>query len=192
MGSVINAFTAPIGAAMQNASLITESNYKAGIEGQNAAISSAQGAQALRAGDAQAGIAETRGSQLASTQKADYAASGVVAGSGTASTVQLDTKAMSDLDAATIQNNAVRTAWGHQVQTSQYEQQAGLDLYSAKNQEAANSMSAFSSSLSGLTSFAASAGGGSGGGSGPNYSGGDSGASGITTTSSGSYPGGNW
>jgi len=156
MGSIVTSF---IGGIQQVKAQGEQAGFQSGVAGQNASIAGAQAQQAYHIGSTQAGLAQAKGSQLASTQKADYAASGVVANAGSADTVQLNTKAMADLDAATIENNAARQAWGYKVQQSQYEQQGAWDIYSGGQQQQATLLHTAAEGMSGLQSFGISTGG---------------------------------
>lgn len=54
---------------------------------------------------------------LKGTQRASMAANGIDLGAGTAVQVLTSTDAMGEVDAATIQSNAVRSAWGYRTQS---------------------------------------------------------------------------
>lgn len=133
MGSIAQA----VGGVMSSNAQLQQAKFQAGVSGQNAVLAGAGADQALYAGNTMAGRALTKGSELAGTEKADYAASGVDVNAGTPSNVMLSTKAMSAIDAATIQNNATRQAWGYKVQEGSDIQQAGLDIYAGETGSAA-------------------------------------------------------
>ncbi len=63
-----------------------------------------------------AGRIRSEASRLVGTQKVRQAASGIDIAYGTAADVRAGTVEMSELDAAMVQNNAAREAWGMKVQ----------------------------------------------------------------------------
>lgn len=94
---------------------------------ENRRLAESAAADAMERGALESGRARLHGGKLLAAQKAAYAASGVVATSGTAAAVQADTAAMTELDARTLENNAMREAWGFRRFGVKYQQQAALD-----------------------------------------------------------------
>lgn len=92
---------------------------------------------ALARGGKEAAKIRGNGTQLASAQSVAYANSGVDGTVGTAANVQADSRAMSELDALTVQNNAAREAWGFKRYGLKYGQQAQLEAARASNKQAA-------------------------------------------------------
>jgi hypothetical protein len=87
--------------------------------------------------DLQAADATTRGAEeesrfrtsvrgLIGSQRAGFAGQGVDVGSGSALDVQADAAYLGELDALTIRSNAAREAWGYQVQSENYRQDAAV------------------------------------------------------------------
>jgi hypothetical protein len=94
---------------------------------ENRRLSEFAARDALQRGAVEAGQARIAGSKMAGRQKVAYAASGVDPTVGTAAQVQAETAATSELEAATIENNAAREAWGFRRFGVKYQQQAALD-----------------------------------------------------------------
>lgn len=84
----------------------------------------ANAAAALRRGALQAGLLRARGEQVAAAQRVALANANVDLASGTAADVQQNAAVMSELDAATAQNNARAEALGHKTAARRYQQEA--------------------------------------------------------------------
>lgn len=77
-------------------------------------------ADTLRRGSFVAGLKRMQGTATIAAQKVAYEASGVDSTTGTAAQVAASTRLVSELDAQTLENNAVRAALGHQEAATQY------------------------------------------------------------------------
>lgn len=88
-----------------------------------------------------------KGDQVAGQARADFAASGVDANSGSAAAIQAQSKAMAGLDATQAQNNAARQAWGYQVTANQYGAQQGIDKELGQDQEIGTALGAAGGAL---------------------------------------------
>jgi hypothetical protein len=97
---------------------------------------------ALAQGNYLAGRQRMKGSHLLGAQSAAYASAGVDLGSGSAVSAGLSSKAMSDMDAAIIQNNAAREAWGYKVQGLQDKWQNQLQEWGLKDKANATLLTA--------------------------------------------------
>ena len=84
-----------------------------------ALLANRQAMDAVSRGNYEAGLHRMKGTLTIGAQRAAAGASGVDSSSGTAAEVFADTRVMSELDALTTQNNALREAWGYKVQSSQ-------------------------------------------------------------------------
>lgn len=104
-------------------------------DNQKLALTAAADAEAR--GGADAAKARTQGSKLIEEQKVAYANSGVDPTTGTAANVMADTRAMSELDAQTLKNNAAREAWGFKRYGLKYGEQAGLEAQRTSNRNTA-------------------------------------------------------
>lgn len=77
-------------------------------------------------------VARRQGKALAGSQRVALAANGVDLSSGTPSDILTQTAGLSELDARTIENNAMRQAWGMDVEADQMDYQAKLAKKNAK------------------------------------------------------------
>jgi hypothetical protein len=84
----------------------------------NSLLADAAAGDALARGNKEAADYRLKAGKVVGTQRAMIGASGVDVGSGTAANISQDTKAIADLDVATIRNNAAREAWGYKTQSS--------------------------------------------------------------------------
>ncbi len=83
------------------------------------------GAQSeLMKGERQVGALTMKAGQVKSSQRAAMAANGIDLGEGNAAEVQASTDIMKEIDANTLQANAVRSAWGYRTQGMNAEIQA--------------------------------------------------------------------
>ncbi len=88
--------------------------------------------------------------QLKSTQRAGLAANGVDLGEGSAAQILTSTDVMGEIDAATVEADAVRNAWGYRTQAMNYRNEAEMNRATA---------SAVSPAMGAVTSLLGSAGG---------------------------------
>jgi hypothetical protein len=88
---------------------------------------------AIARGQKQAGLLRMQGGRLRAEQHVDYANSGVDSNVGTAASVMASTKALTELDAKTAENNAAAEAWGFRVHGMKFQQQAQLDAARSSN-----------------------------------------------------------
>jgi hypothetical protein len=90
----------------------------------NKRLADAAAADALARGYREAGLARMAGSQNLAQQKVAAAASGVDPTVGTPAQVSAGSAALSALDAAVLENNAAREAWGFRTQGERFSQAA--------------------------------------------------------------------
>lgn len=90
----------------------------------NARLSEQQAQQAMSAGQKQVQQSKMQTAQLKSTQRAQMAAGGVVLGEGSAGAIEAGTDVMGQVDANTIEANAIQSAWGYRSQVVQHQNQA--------------------------------------------------------------------
>jgi hypothetical protein len=91
-------------------------NYQAQVEANNAIIAQDQATVTELDGQQQVFQHDLQTSALYGTERANLAASGVDLGQGSANDILASTKLISKIDANTIQDNALRAAWGFKVQ----------------------------------------------------------------------------
>lgn len=89
-----------------------------GMLATDAKIANWQASQALISGQQQEESSRLQSGALFGKQRAQLAANGVQLGSGSALDLLAGTKFIGNLDAATIHENALRTAWGYQTQAA--------------------------------------------------------------------------
>lgn len=105
MGGMVEAVAGAFGDAAEDQGIHQEITA-------NTAIAQRGGVDAIERGNREAGLARIAGTRVAGQQRLAYTAAGVDASSGTALNVMADSKMMSNLDAATLENNALREAMG--------------------------------------------------------------------------------
>lgn len=142
MGAILSAIGAWAGAGAQKASLraqaeIAEINAKTAENNAQAVLFAGQREE-------QRSMLHTAG--LKGAQRTRFAANGVDLGVGSAARVLTTTDVMGEIDANQIKANAVRQAWGHRVQATNYQNDA---LRSRANASAINPLLAGASSLLG-------------------------------------------
>ncbi|MDM0072078.1 hypothetical protein [Variovorax sp. J31P207] len=93
---------------------------QAQVADNNATIATWQGEDAVTRGEWAAGQAMQKGAQVKSSQRAAMAANGVDLSVGSAQEVLNSTDYITATDAATLENNALREAWGYRMQARQY------------------------------------------------------------------------
>ena len=128
--------------------------YDAQMADINARLSEQQAQQALSSGQKQAQQSMLQTAQLKSTQRAQMAAGGVVLGEGSAAAIEAGTDVIGEIDANTIEANAIQSAWGYRNQSVQYENQARMARANAKGIKPL--ASAATSLLGGATQVASS------------------------------------
>lgn len=82
-----------------------------------------QARDVVRRGQADSGAAKMEGTKVIAEQKTAIAAAGVDPSVGSAADLAGASRANSELDAATIRNNAAREAWGLQAQAKELTKQ---------------------------------------------------------------------
>lgn len=137
-------------AGMRNASAVrAQGNYEATADTMNATLATAQSADAIARGETTAFTRGAQTKQQIGTTTAQLAASGVDLKGVSASATTGTEAFLGALDEATIRNNAARTAWGYQVQASDYTQRAALARASSTNTANADEADAYSGLLTG-------------------------------------------
>jgi hypothetical protein len=106
------------------------SQYQAGKENGkiadwNAEVADLQARDAMSRGQEAQNKLRRGARRLIGAQRAGFAGQGVVVDSGSPAAVVEDSYTLSEADARTIANNAIREAWGYQVQAAGYRFQAG-------------------------------------------------------------------
>ena len=107
--------------------------YEASMFRTNAALSRKQAEDAMARGESKSMSTVVHARSMVGAQKAALAAQGVDVSSGSALDVQVNTGKLAELDIMVIRNNAIREAWGFNVQATDYENQALLKEMQTKN-----------------------------------------------------------
>lgn len=122
--ATIIAIAGGIGAAVSAAGAVTQgvASAKAGAAAEvaserNSLLAQKAASDATARGEQEAGAYRLRASKVLGQTRAKLGASGVDVEAGTAGRVADDTKAIAELDVATIRNNAAREAWGYKMQS---------------------------------------------------------------------------
>lgn len=115
--------------------LISQGVYTKSRYDYNAGIADIQAADATRRGTLDANNLNSQTRQLAGSQRATLAASGVDVNSGTAAAIVDETYILGERDATTIRNNAALEAFGFQTQAADLRQQGAMAA-DAANQNA--------------------------------------------------------
>ena len=121
------AFGAGASADSQKSSL----NFSAGLADINAQMAERAAQSELLRGEREYGNARLRTAQLRGRQRASLAANGVDLGVGSAVEIQTSTEVMGEIDANTIQANAIKAAWGHRMDATNQKNDALLKRTSA-------------------------------------------------------------
>lgn len=119
-GAASSAIGSYYSAAQQKINLKTQAN----LADINARIAELGAQSALLQGQQQVGALTLNAGRLKSRQRAALAANGVDLGEGNAVEIQASTDIMKEIDANTLEANAVRTAWGMRTQATNYQNEA--------------------------------------------------------------------
>jgi hypothetical protein len=124
----------------------------------NADVANYSAEDAMKRGSIEADQQRARARQIAASQRAAMGASGVESDTGTFGKVLEQTATMGELDARTIEANAMREAWGlrSQAKISQYEgasraQAGGLEAFGTLLGGAAKTYGVYQSSVAAKT-----------------------------------------
>lgn len=157
MGWITSAFGA-IGAGQQAAAQRQMATIYNGQSINQRMVDNASAASATSAGAAAAGAVDVRGTQTIGAQQAGYASGGVDTQTGSALDTMADTRMMTALDAATIRNNAAKSAWGLKVKGMTDYQQGQLNALGASNKANADEDQLLGDSIAGGVGVASAAG----------------------------------
>lgn len=119
-GAASSAVSSYYSAQSQKASL----GLQATIADINAHTAESTAQQALYSGQRQEQASRLRTANLKGQQTASLAANGIDLGQGSALRILTDTDTFGQIDANTIQANAIRSAWGYRTQATNYQNQA--------------------------------------------------------------------
>ena len=123
--------------------------YNAQVAENNSTIATQQAQWSAESGEQQVAKQELENRAKIGGIEANQGASGVEVGTGSNADVVSSAKEIGALDALTIRSNAVRKAYGYQVQSTSDKAQAGLDTMAASNAVKAGKIAAISTLLGG-------------------------------------------
>jgi hypothetical protein len=125
--------------------------YQSQVAAQNAQIANQQASQAIINGQTAEQNVRLQGAQVMGSQRASMAANGVDLGEGSANEALTTTKYMTERDALTTKDNALRQAWGYQVQAVNATNEGRMDSYASDS--ISPGMAAFTSLLGGASTL---------------------------------------
>lgn len=117
---VAGAFAGAAGAYSASAGTKAAYNAQAQIDGNNAALTDAQAADAIARGQRTVEQSKIHTRQTIGSQRAALAANGVDLSVGSAQHILNDTEYFGRVDANTITDNAAREAWGYRMQGANF------------------------------------------------------------------------
>jgi hypothetical protein len=121
-------------------------NYQAAVAANNAKIAQANAQASLQAGDYETEVSGLKTSQVVGAARAAQGANNIDVNAGSAAAVQESTQKVGAMDAAMIHYNALRQAYGQEVEArslkaqSQLDQAAGLGALSGGFTKAASTI----------------------------------------------------
>lgn len=123
-------------------SALDQGKYQQRVAENNAITSEYAAKDALTRGAADEQQQRIKTRQVMGAQRAALAASGVDVNSGTGSRILTDSAGLGELDALTIRENAMRSAWGYQTQAENSRAEGALARYAGKQKAAASLLTA--------------------------------------------------
>lgn len=147
-GSILGA----IGEKKKAAATSQMYSYQAGISDLNRRIALGNRDFTIYAGGEEAKRFGMKSAQTAGSIKAKQAASGIDVNSGSSVDVQKGQKTVSDLDMATIRNNAARKAYGYELEAETAGKQSEMYSAASSNSLEAGNIAAAGSLISGASS----------------------------------------
>lgn len=155
--TILTALSVAVGAAgaiQQSQAAAGQASYQAAVNRNNAVLSEKAARDATERGELEEKQSRLRTSQMIGSQRAGFAANGVVIDEGSALDVTADTAILGEQDALTIRDNASREAFNHRAQGAQFSSSAGMFETSASNAETAGFLNAGASVLGGVQTVA--------------------------------------
>jgi len=128
-GAASSVLGAYYGAQSQKSAL----NYQADIADINARMAEQSAQAELLRGEREYQAVRIKSANQKSKQRVALAANGVDLSQGTAVEVQTSNDVMGEIDANTVQSNAIRAAWGHRIQGTNMQNEALMKRASASS-----------------------------------------------------------
>lgn len=131
--AAVGGLVSAAGSIFQGMAAAQEANYQAQIAKNNAKIAEKNAEYAQVAGSREEEAYRIKATNIRSTQRASFATSGVDVNIGSPLNIQVGTRRIEELDAATIRNNAWREAHDFKTQATNFRAQAGLYRMQGQN-----------------------------------------------------------
>ncbi|MDZ7789735.1 MAG: hypothetical protein U5L08_04425 [Xanthomonadales bacterium] len=153
VGQAGGAFSSAVGSYYGAKSQQTQLDLQADLSDVNSRIAELGAQSVLRQGQREVGRVTMQAGQLKSRQRASMAANGVDLTEGSAAELQASTDIMKEIDASTVESNAIRSAWGYRTQAVSQQNQALGDRATAGSiSPFGNAASSLLTSATGLAS----------------------------------------
>jgi len=122
-----NATSAYFGAERQKKSLL----FDADMSDFNADQAEKNAERSMQVGQREVGSMTLKAGQVKGSQRVALAANGVETNAGSAAELQASTDIVKEIDKATIEDNALRSAWGYKMQATNFRNRALVNRASA-------------------------------------------------------------
>lgn len=155
LGQVASGAMGAFGQIQQGQAAAGAAKFNAQIAKENAAQERQNAAIVGQAGAEQAAQASMRGKEQAGSFAANKGAGGVQMNTGSSQQTGQSIADLTQLDAMTVRSNAVKQAYGHEIQAVNKQAEASLDLEQAKEDIQSSQIGAATTFLSGASTGAA-------------------------------------
>jgi hypothetical protein len=142
-----------MGSMQQGKAAEANAKYQAQVSANNATLAQQQAADATARGKVEEQSHRRRVAQTMGAQRANIAGSGFEIGDTTSQDILGDTASFGEIDAFAIRDNAAREAWGYEVQSSNYTNDAQLQRARGEQARSASYWSAAGDLLGGASKF---------------------------------------
>lgn len=139
--------------ALSSISNALAGGYQARVASNNADIAAQEAKDYTAAGTFEAGRRQIQTAETIGAEKTTTAGNNIDVGSGTPAAIRDATQRVGDLDAAMIRYNAARSAYGANLQASNYRSQATMGALSTGFNAIGGGLKTYSSFLSGSTAL---------------------------------------
>ena len=158
MLGLIGGLISAVGSLQAGAAGKAQADYQAAVARNNKVIAEQNAVYEVQAGQVEEQASRMKYGEAIGEEKAQQAASGVLTESGSAPKVRQTTQLMSELDAATIADNAAYRAYGLRTQGQNFESQARLYEFQGQQAQTASFFNAAGSIIGGFSSMVGSGG----------------------------------
>ena len=134
MGLIPEATLGVTGALQQGYANAQADKYNAALATMNSVQAARNASMAAEAGSSQAGIQSMKARAEVGSIKTNQAAGNVDVNSGSAVDTRVSADELGKLDALQIRSNATKEAYGYQVQSTNFKNEASLDKFAASHE----------------------------------------------------------